>query len=300
MSDFSLTHTRHQEYSYRLPTPPRIVVPPPTLTYEPPELHVPGQRDPGEEVDMSFLWEFNLDSIVQKNTLLDWNYENRRHAQMILPWLYLGPLSAAKDREFLMREGITMVFAIRPSVNGMNGVLKSARETCQEVTAMEAPNFASLTGKLADATRIINAHVAKVRKHAQAIGSTQVGKVLVFCESGNDKSATVVAAYLMDTFDEFNHIKSMQVCQAQRFCVNFDDTVKNCLRSHWDILQARRTVSRARAESTQMHPALFPSKPKRSIEQTRDGEDADMADSMDPSDFLRFAGRDVTPFVNPE
>jgi len=115
----------------------------------------------------------------------------------------------------------------------------------------------------------------------------------------------------METLDNFDYIKSMQVCQAQRFCVNFDDTIKNILRSHWDILQARRSVATSRAEllqstasnnslqsvasnlTVQQNPVT---KPKRSIADTMDCEDTDMEDCLDPTDALRFSGRDVTPF----
>jgi serine/threonine/tyrosine-interacting protein len=311
MSDMSRSHKRHHEYSFRLPTPPRIVVPPPTLTAEVPELHLSSARTPVEECDTGFLNEFNLDSIVQKNTLLEWTYERRRQAQMILPWLYLGPLTSAKDRDSLKREGITMVLAIRARNNSMNGTLQVAKEICHEIATVEAPSYFTLISKFSETTRIINRHVAKVRKYTHSTGNPQLGKVLVFCESGNEKAAAVVAAYLMETLDDFDYIKSMQVCQAQRFCINFDDTAKNVLRAHWDILLARRTVAISRSERLkanglndslrQVWPTLeaaleMTSKPKRTIEDTRDDEDVEMNDGFDPSDLLRFEGRDITPF----
>ena len=310
MSDFSQSLKRTSDYSFRLPTPPRIVVPPPTLTADMPGLQVGtflALAD--EELDTSFLKEMNLEDIVQKNTLLEWAYERRRQAQMILPWLYLGPLTAAKDKDFLTREGITMVLAIRAREGSMNGAIQLARETCHEVATVEAASNYELIPQFPKTTKLINQHIAKIRHLTAPSANPTLGKVLVFCESGNDKSAAVVAAYLMDMLDNFDHIKSMQVCQAQRFCVNFDDTIKNILRSHWDILQARRAVAGSRMELSlspaatngfqQDHQHLQVqqvSKPKRSIEDTRDDEDVDMEDGMDPSDVLRFTGRDNTPF----
>ena len=311
VSDFPRSHKRHHDYTYRLPTPPRILVPPPTLTTDMPELSLGRAADGSEdELDTSFLRELNLDSIVQKNTLLEWAYERRRQAQMIIPWLYLGPLTAAKDREFLNREGITMILAIRAKDNSMNGAIQAGRDICQEVGTIEAPNFFNLIGNFSRITKMINQHIAKVRNATAATGNPQLGKVLVFCESGNEKSAAAVAAYLMETLDNFDYIKAMQVCQAQRFCVNFDDTIKNILRSHWDILQARRSVATSRTEqlqftafnnspqqaashlTVQQNPVT---KPKRSIADTMD-EDTEMGDGLDPTDALRFSGRDVTPF----
>ncbi|KAJ4354258.1 uncharacterized protein N0V89_005992 [Didymosphaeria variabile] len=316
MSDIANTHIPHHEYTYRLPTPPRIVVPPPTLTTEVPELHVSGV-DPAEGNDTNFLKEMNLESIIAKNTLLDWSYERRRHAQMILPWLYLGPLTAAKDREWLRSAGITMVLAIRSRNNSMMGAMQIAKEVCGQVESVEAANYSTLIGQLSRTTRMINQHVAKVRRMTEATGSPQLGKVLVFCESGNEKSAAVVAAYLMEILDDFDFIKSMQVCQAQRFCVNFDDNIKNILQNHWDILVARRSVASSRTEllnSTALAnglqqithqqqqqqqlqaPPNSSLKVKRSVEEMDD--DMDMSDGADSSDVLRFTGRDVTPFMD--
>lgn len=316
MSDIAHAHRAHHEYTYRLPTPPRIVVPPPTLTTDVPELQVAGV-DPAEDINTNFLQEMNLESIIAKNTLLDWSYERRRHAQMILPWLYLGPLNAAKDREWLKSEGITMVLAIRSQARTMANTMQIAKEACGQVESVVAATYFELVGQLSYATRLINQHVAKIRRMTEATGNPQLGKVLVFCESGNEKSAAVVAAYLMEILDDFDFIKSMQVCQAQRFCVNFDDNIKNILQNHWDILVARRSVAQSRSEllsstaltnglqqvtqhpSQQSHlqaPQLSSLKVKRSVEDMDD--DMDMSDGGDPMDVLRFQGRDVTPFMD--
>ncbi len=260
---------------------------------------------------MSFLNELDMGDIIQKNTLLEWAYERRREAQMILPWLYLGPMVAARDKNFLKREGITMVLAIRAQANSMTGAIKAATEVCMEVGSIEAPSFYNLPPKFPEATRMINSHVARVRQHTlETTGQATLGKVLVFCESGNEKSAAVAAAYLMQTLTDIDHIKAMQVCQAQRFCVNFDDVLKNILRSYWDIVGARRSIAASNVQTPQQNGLgngysqpgslslpLPPTKHKRSIEDVQDhDEDTDMESGMDESDALRFAGRDVTPF----
>ncbi|KAH7084292.1 hypothetical protein FB567DRAFT_528755 [Paraphoma chrysanthemicola] len=302
LSDFAGAHQRkHNDYTYRLPTPPRIIVPPPTLTTEIPGLTV----SHGGDVDLSFLRELDLADIISKNTLLDWAYERRRQAQMILPWLYLGPMVAAKDTAFLVREGITMAFAIRARENSMTGAIQYSRSVCAEIATIDVPTFHDLIGRFAETTRMINTHVARYREHAlQTTGQATLGKVLVFCESGNEKSAAIVAAYLMTTLEDFDHVKSMQVCQAQRFCVNYDDTLKNILRSYWDILQAQRSVVPSNGVSgngnrTHLQVANQ-SRPKRSIESMRDDDDVDMENGMDVEDAARFEGRDATPFQNRE
>ena len=313
MTDTVHAHKAYHEYTLRLPTPPKIVVPPPTLATDVPELHV-SSVNPGEESDTNFLKELDLKSIITKNTLVDWAYERRRQAQMILPWLYLGPLTAAKDREWLKSAGITMVLAVRSRHNSMMGAMQAAREVCPHVESVEAPTYFDLIGQLPHTTRMINSHVAKIRRMTEASGSPQLGKVLVFCESGNEKSATVVAAYLMEILDDFDFIKAMQVCQAQRFCVNFDDSIKNILQNYWDILLARRSVANSRSELlnstalvnglqqlTQQNPQQLqaPQNPRLKTKRSLDmDDDTDMSDGADPSDVLRFTGRDVTPFMD--
>ncbi|EAT79337.2 hypothetical protein HBH56_211940 [Parastagonospora nodorum] len=306
LSDFGNSHQRkHNDYSYRLPAAPRIVVPPPTLSTDMPGIVVSSEQM--GELDLTFLQELDLNDIIQKNTLLEWSYERRRHAQMLLPWLYLGPMLAARDKEYLQAEGITMVLAIRAQANSMIGALKVSREVCPEVATIEVPSFHGLISRFDQTTKLINTHLARWRQYSlEKTGQAALGKVLVFCESGNEKSAAVVAAYLMETLTDFDHIKAMQVCQAQRFCVNFDDSLKNLLQSYWDILQARRSVAMYNIVTTQETAAGATSnthlstgvKPKRTIEHTRDDEDVEMDDGLDPSDALRFAGRDSTPFQN--
>lgn len=306
-SSLGMAMRNQNQYTYRLPTPPRVVVPPPTLSTEMPGLMV-GAGSGG--LDISFLKEMALEDIVQKNTLIDWAYERRRQAQMILPWLFLGPMVASKDKEFFAREGITMVLAIRSRDGSMSGALQAARDAGLDVATVEAPTYHDLIRRFSDAARAINEHVARVRlRTLEQTGQPTLGKVLVFCESGNEKSAAVVAAYLMEILDNFDYIKAMQVCQAQRFCVNFDDTIKNILRSHWDILQAARLVSTFDKQQfrgyglandfgqSASHPQTSSNtKLKRSIEDTRDDDDVEMEDGLDPSDALRFQGRDNTPF----
>ncbi|KAL5114627.1 hypothetical protein ACEQ8H_007472 [Pleosporales sp. CAS-2024a] len=306
LSDFANAHQRNQnEYSYRLPTLPRIQVPPPTLTTDLPGIVV--STTPVGQVDLSFLREIDLHDIIQKNTMQEWAYARRRQAQMLLPWLYLGPMLAARDKAYLQTEGITMVLAVRAQSNSMSGALNVSHEAGAEVQTIEVPNFHGLISRFRETTFMINSHIANYRQHSlETTGHAKLGKALVFCESGNEKSAAVVAAYLMETLNDFDHVKAMQVCQAQRFCVNFDDTLKNILQAHWDILQATRSVAIHNTDMSQSNgimavpdtPLFTGTKQKRTLEHTRDDEDVDMDDGLAVSDALRFIGRDSTPFQN--
>jgi hypothetical protein len=227
-----------------------------------------------------------LDRILQQNTLLEWAYELRRRPQMVLPFLYLGPMGTAKDAGFLKKEGITMVLAVRPRAPNMTRVLLAAHEMGVQVQAIDVATPWDLPRNFPTATKVIDAHLNKKHDEAIANGSGLPGKVLVICESGNDKSAAVVAAYLMAFLDQCDHIKAMQICQSQRFCVNFDDTLKEVLRAYWDIVSAKRSVSTASSESSEdeLQVTPNPSSPTLVKRNKRGIDDADPDNDSDRDD----------------
>ena len=112
----------------------------------------------------------------------------------------------------------------------------------------------------------------------------------------------MVAAYLMETHEDVDFIKAMQVCQAQRFCVNFDDGMKRLLQGYWDILTARRQVGALGSDGTvgqaEGSGSMPVTKAKRGLE--RDDEDQEMDGMEDDDDLERFSGRTFAPFVDGE
>jgi len=143
-------------------------------------------------------------------------------------------------------------------------------------------------------TALINEHLARIH---QSTG--QVGKVLVFCESGNERSAAVIAAYLMETHVDVDFIKAMQLVQAQRFCANFDDGLKRLLQSYWDILCARRQVAALNEAPIGVNgvsngAVATPPKAKRGLQR----DDDDEMDGMEGDDGARFGGRTFAPFAD--
>lgn len=149
-----------------------------------------------------------------------------------------------------------------------------------------------------NAIRLINAHLLmKYQKLLDAapydpvtLQNAVFGKVLVFCESGNDRSATVVAAYIMAMYG-IDMVTAIQYLQVQRFCIALDDPLKNLLLSYEQLLNARRAVRGIQSSPSlaENHP---PTKaPKRRIDDV-DHEDYDMDLRMgDPDDVARFGSR---------
>lgn len=285
-STLSFPH-RNDDYAYRVPTPPRIVVPPPALNAQAlPDIDLGASSN-------TFAPSGPYPNLIPTNVIFDWSYERRREAQMILPYLYLGPMTAAKDEAWMRKEGITMVLGVRQKHEFvsklMDGALRRTQAAGLEARTVDLANNQDLIHAFPDTTAMINSHLSRVHS-----ATGKLGKVLVFCESGNERSVGVVAAYLMETHADVDYIKAMQLCQAQRFCVNFDDPMKRVLQGYWDILCAKRSVAATSAGASGQVATSGPGKSKRSLE--RD-EDEDM-DGMDVDDLERFGGRTFSPFAN--
>ena len=276
-------------YSYRVPTPPRIIVPPPILGCDSLPDFTLNIRAPD-----SFLNTVSYNRLIQQNALMEWNYERRREAQLILPFLYLGPMASVKE-DFLHSHGITMVLGVRQKQTEgiqskiMDAALRRAGIAGVETQTVDLSGNAELIRNFSSTIEGINQHLA--RMHHLTSGS-QMGKVLVFCESGNERSAGIVAAYLMDTHTDVDHIKAMQVVQAQRFCANFDDAMKRLLEGYWDILCAQRAV--AGVHKTEE------GKGKRGLERDEDEDEEMNGGQSERDDWARFEGRSYAPFQDPE
>ena len=189
--------------------------------------------------------------------MLEWKYEQRRMAQQILPFLYLGPVSAAKDRNFLQKEGITMVIAVRNIMSAHARLLgsKAAQELGLETKMVDVAGNQELIAAFPRAIEAINSHLSAMYRQdqvrcTQAAATSQAdphstpGRVLVFCESGNERSATLVAAYIMAMYST-DLVKAIQIVQAQRFAVAFDDSLRNLLSTYEMILMAKRDIVQA-------------------------------------------------------
>jgi serine/threonine/tyrosine-interacting protein len=237
----------------------------------------------------------------------DWTYENRRSFQPILPFLYLGPFTSAKNVAALTKEGITMLLVIRDTRSAMCGFL-SAKKIADNLGIQHAAVDVDGNAQLINygfhkATRIINGHLVmkyKELQQRQSLSDDQApttpnacGKVLVYCESGNERSATAVTAYLMAMY-EVNVVTAIQYVQTQRFCIAFDDGHKNILFNYQQILEARRGVLGAQRSSSQLVnqlPTLLSNTAsKRRIDDV-DRDDCDMSGMNDPDDVARFENR---------
>lgn len=195
-----------------------------------------------------------------------------------------------------------MLLVIRDTTTATSGLLtgqKAAKELGIVSDSIDVHGNQELIRAFPRAIDIINKHLVQTyhalkdtpRETAIPDSPSAWGKVLVWCESGNERSATIVAAYLMAMYG-LNLVSAIQYLQTQRFCVAFDDGLKNLLFSYEQLLEAQRSIP----EATVLQPSHRVSvMAKRS----RDDVDEDMDTDMDggrADDLERFAGRHFTPF----
>lgn len=131
----------------------------------------------------------------------DWKYENRRQAQAILSYLYLGPASASKDLDFLKRKCITMILVVRDTTMAIAKFMtaeKTAALLNIEAQTIDVEGSQQLIAAFPRVNELINRHLVSI--HQKEIertadlhynnandGATSAGKVLVVCETGNER-----------------------------------------------------------------------------------------------------------------
>ncbi|KAI3332213.1 phosphatases II [Xylariaceae sp. AK1471] len=310
-------------YTTRPPSPPPVIVTPATSNWVIPMKVVPTY----DNVDPASLSQRDLAIITQNgreqvahDSAVNWTYESRRVAQPILDYLYLGPSTVVRNRQWLQEQGITMLLAARDTAQAslnLMAVDKVAQELGIEARYVDVSGCHELIRAFPSAIEMINDHMLRVYRE-QAVDAADVhvqsgemaidkakfrrGKVLVFCETGNDRSASIVTAYLMAVLGT-STVEACQFINFKRFCVSMDEDLKQTLRSYEDILLAQREVHQheLRSDSNSM-----PKNAKRRIYETLDGTTDDGSgsgmtgvDKYQLSDQDRFLGRDnFAPFVD--
>lgn len=273
--------------------------------------------------DMAIITDGYTPQTADNDPSCSWSYESRRKAQRILDWLYLGPSSAARDRNFLEKEGITMVLAIRHAVDGcarampfLNvGSTPATRDLGIAVECVEVKSTHHLAAAFPSIIRKINDHILAVHRHKRDMpppGAHQDGglperpargRVLVVCETGNDRSGTVVAAYIMAMFN-VGVVEAICFLNIHRLSASLTAEPKHLLAAWGDILKAKSAVSVLQGEAPQRESAdaaFGVGSRKRYIEATfNDDEDSVMqGDGREThDDVLRFGGRSFAPFAD--
>lgn len=241
---------------------PRVHVPPPILDYKDGKPSFNVAADDFEHTSTEYGNPVFLDSLRSCHSLhmihsmLSWRYEMRRAAQPVLPYLYLGPSSAARDPLFLKASGITLMVAVRSTkaIQARPAFLNPASFVTNSGITTLSFDFDStfdFVSKLRLIVRAVNEHLEQTCPKIPVDDVTDIGgKVLIFCESGNNRSPVLVAAYLMIIYG-VSAFSAIHVIQSQRFCITMSDDLKNVLLDLQYILEAQRTVSATKTSSVE-------------------------------------------------
>ncbi|KAF4634447.1 hypothetical protein G7Y89_g3654 [Cudoniella acicularis] len=279
------------DFSWRAPSPPHIHVP---QAPEDQQIVLPPWNGFANSPAEKEILRRATEGDNRANGYREWTYEWRRKAQKILSFLYLGPSSAAKDTEFIQKEGITLLLVIRNTATAAARLLGGERVAQQlgiQTCCIDVSGNQELIAAFPRAINAINSHLISAYMHFSNnfVNATPArGKVLVFCESGNERSAAVVAAYIMTNYNQ-ELVTTLQYIQSHRFCVAFDDSMKNLLSSHKQIVDASRAV--VNNPNTGGMRMANGTRAKRGSDSLRDGDDDGDVDMDHQDDRARFEGR---------
>lgn len=299
-------------YSRRPPSPPYIAIPLAprseaglyAYTVIPSEKNLAAIRCTKEQVDIITRDKAQM----AKDFAATWNYEQRRDAQPILDYISIGPVSIVRNHDWVRQHNVTMVVVVRDARMAATRLLSvdKASEACAfEYYYVNVESWFRLIHDLPEIIHNLNSHMLRVHNTPLPHGSPpdappRVGNILVTCDTGNDRSAAIVAAYIMAMFST-TMFKAVQFISIQRFCCTFDEEIKRMLQTWEDILRAKAFVS-AHADNATTQATSQIRNSKRGVDDMM-AVDCDMDDGgvrLD-SDVDRFVGRETfVPFMDTE
>lgn len=172
---------------------------------------------------------------LSPTTIQDWTYAARHTAQTLLPSIMLGPTHTAKDPSFLTAHSPTLLLHLRTNLPAAHAasaaVTRAASPLGIASLSLPTPTTQSLASSFDTINNAITAHLAE----------RPDGKVLLHCETGNERAPLAVAAYLMASRG-VDCMAAMQYVQTARFSSTFDEERRRVLQGYGDVLVARRAV----------------------------------------------------------
>ncbi len=266
--------TQAGPYSDRAPSPPYITL----------HSHAMGSHEAGQDAYTLWPCVANLSALrltreelriltrdqpqVASDGAGSWMYEQRRGPQPVLDYMSIGPTSSIRDHEYLRQNNISMIVVVRDA-RMVNMPSLSVTKACEEFNIeasfvnVDIENPLHLIRELPEIIFNLNSHMINLHNRSQAeTGVPRTGHILVTCDSGNDRSAAVVAAYIMAVYGASMH-KAAQFLHRRRFSCNFDEGAKRMLQTWEELLLAQAAVE-ADQQATQRRAE--PPKSKRRLD----------------------------------
>lgn len=294
-------HTPNQDYVYHTPGPPHIWVPPIDEDARELRIHESASHDHGSTgfANVDFLKAINYTNFERPPYYYDWNHDHRWKAQAILPFLYLGPTCVLRDGPFLQQRGITMILRIRlVMASGSRSLDVAVANPAIEIHTIDVEGLQDLIAAFPRGINMINTHMSRLfNTWQQAPTNSPHRSVLVCCETGNDRSPCMIAAYLMAMYG-MGFIRAAQIVQTRRFSANLGGDPMTMLQTYQSILEARRsvtlnTVAQSQASRNAETDQDLGRGNKRSVDDFYDENfDMDMTDMAEPQqEFGKREGR---------
>ena len=305
-------HVALQDRAYSMPTPPPIRM---VIQHDSPGWpFLPLVSGPSYDPrptglpSVDFIRSIDYGDHVTGKFISDWNYESRRTAQRILPFLYVGPTSVTRDLTFLREHRITLILAFRNSAAAhiRGPAPKAAKALGIALEEIMTMGHSEIVKELLRAIKLINTHMTERfqvftcnGRQSEVVDTNAIpAHVLVTDETGNEEAAVSVAAYIMAVhYKDWDY--AAKFVQAQRFCATFGNGELEVLMTFNQLLQAQRDVMRALEE---VHEAEDPQQGqnlsiairprKRGLERGGD-EDMDTCNMGDEMDLARFMDREI-------
>lgn len=294
MSSETVQHISTGPWSNRLPDRERVVIPPLSLEVQNNTSKL--KLDLGKIVSHEDKYQ-NIDFLNEQDireALISpgiWQYDQRHQAQAILPFLFIGELSMAKKKDFLVGHAITMILTISPDTKFhraiAEGSCRVAKEDGYHVQHYFVNTIQQLVHIFPQASTAINRHLVSMKD------DTKIGRVLICCENGNVQAPALAAAYLVENLSSMTSSEAIQLVSAKRFSCAWEEPYKHAIADYAMLVQARRNVQADRSSAQQQTFLTVNQSDRvkrgRSVDEDEDMEDAD--------DFARFEGRQNTPFL---
>lgn len=161
----------------------------------------------------------------------EWTYTMRRHMQEVVPGVFLGPYSAASrsNLQSLLDHGITHIICVRQAIEA------------NFVKPNFPHKFKYLVLDIADTmTENIIQHFKKVKVFIDESLNLN-GRVLVHGNAGISRSAALILAYIMETY-ELSQVQAYMLVQQRRFCINPNEGFIMQLREYEPIYKAEKML----------------------------------------------------------
>lgn len=239
-----------------------------------------------------------LTPIAYAASKYSWKYDSRHKAQSILPFLYLGPAPIARDAAYIRDNRITMVIAVRSaqSARAQPKWLDPSRfASCIDIktATFDVDGPYDLITRIKPILKLMTDHLESNTSTNSINTLNDIGgRILVFCESGNDRSPVLVAAYLMLVFGITWH-ESLNLIHAFRFSVSLNGSMNDMLKTLEEMLRAESDTAAVYMEmQTSQVISVEKRKPKRTLDDAYDSDET----MTDENEVATRPG--IAPFID--